>query len=144
MVYNPLLSRQTNQILRIHNSLIQSTAPMNYRASFRCIGIDSQIKFITLDSVQVIAVFNILLVVMLTGAPDTSYLLHHVIAAFNYLKIKYIFIIRNYTVQYIEQLIQWQMPLSQNQIYIYNHKNLQNKPKSSRITIPSFIPPKKN
>ena len=46
-------------------------------------------------------------------------------------------------ITYIEQLIQWQMPLSQNQIYIYNHKNLQNKPKSSRITIPSFIPPKK-
>lgn len=113
--YNPQLSRQTNQILRIHNSLIQSTAPMNCRASFRCIGIDSQIKFITLDSVQVIAVFNILLCSR----------------------------IRNYTVQYIEQLIQWQMPLSQNQIYIYNHKNLQNKPKSSRITIPSFIPPKK-
>lgn len=41
--YNHKLTRQTNRIICIHNSLIQATTWLSCGATFRRIGIDSQI-----------------------------------------------------------------------------------------------------
>lgn len=109
--YNHNLTRQTNQIIRIHNSLIQATTSLSCRAAFRCIGIDSQVQFVNISCVQVFATFNILLCSR----------------------------IRHYTIEYIEHLIQSHLPISPNQLYIFQKKKSQETNKSYRIPIPAFI-----
>lgn len=109
--YNHNLSRQTNQLIRIHSSLCQATTASNCRAAFRCIGIDSIIQFVNISFVQVFASFNLLLCSR----------------------------IRHYSFEYIEQLVQLQLPISPNQLYIYRNKKSQEKAKSYRIPIQSFL-----
>lgn len=105
---NNELSRQTNQILKIHTALCQSTTMFHCRSAFKAIGIETIVRY---DG-------NIL----------------KVFANLNLCKITKI---REYQIEHIDLLIKNFMPLTPNQIYIY--QNYQNKNRSSsRIPIMQF------
>ena len=55
------LCRQTNQIIKIHTALYQSTSQLNCRSTFRSIGIDTQVRIFN-SNVQILASFNLNLI----------------------------------------------------------------------------------
>lgn len=115
---NPELTKVCNQIIKIHKSLYQVANPINCRSAFRQIGI---ITTLYLNFAQF---------------PE--------LVTFDLIQIKRI---RFYEESYLNQLFRSRMPMTNNQMMLYNfyqkNKNKNKKKQKTTITLTYFPSPKK-